>query len=272
MFHFYSNSNNSNNENTNYYHHNSHLLKTCMYLAMCLALYLLFNNVNATTNNIDKMITIANNIEHFLCARHVLSTLHALTHLILTTLWTSWYYPGKILLGLHNYLYLTDAKMWLLGMTPTPNNNPWSLVLTFMVFKNILPFLPFFLNPIGVTAASPSLPVPCILPLHRCLSPLPPPYFSSMAIFFIFCPLYKRQFHCVFLSPVPSSKTSSTTSIRKEEEKRKGKERLEKKIFSRQWLPVIPSNNLLSYSETFPLISLWPCGPHTLTARVWWLL
>lgn len=52
MSQFYSNNNNSKN-NSNYYYHNSHLLKTCMHLAMFLALHMLFNKTNTTGNNIN---------------------------------------------------------------------------------------------------------------------------------------------------------------------------------------------------------------------------
>lgn len=91
------------------------------------------------------MITIAINFEHFLCARHVLSTLHVLIPFILTALWNScYYYSGKILWGIYNYFHFTNEKMRSSGMTPAPNNNLWYVILTFKVFKNIFLVLRYF--------------------------------------------------------------------------------------------------------------------------------
>lgn len=129
------------------------------------------------------MLTVAISIVHFLYARHVLNTLHALIPFILTKLWNScYYYSGKILWGTYNYLHFTNKKMRFLHMTPAPNNNLWSVILTFKVFKNILLVLCCFWI------------LSVLLLFHILLF-----HISHLWSLFFF-PLCHRQFHSTFLS------------------------------------------------------------------------
>lgn len=140
--------------------------------------------------------------------------------------------------------------MWFSGMTPTPNNNPWSLILTFKVFKNIFLFLPFFLNPVAASPSSSPLPL-SLLPLFLLLllhishlrslsSSSFPSVTGSSTLHFLFLFLLWRTVvqHLLLLHRLKKKRRE-----RRDKEKKR-KDLLEKRTFPRQWLQVIPSNNL----------------------------